>query len=219
MPDLLPIRKSNEHMSALHAPSFNAASEALERAFGFAPVVLSPLGGARTLAQCKSLGIVGDHYEGSAFAAADIDNQRRFRNMNEALFEQIMHQYGWRNIDTLGRPFGREPWHFACHDIHPRTVVVSAGKTTIIHVRESKETDIMGLKYINAAGREDALVGEFGYYGYGAYNNADAVEFAAAERDTFGGGNVTPRVHDVLRQAAINRRNALIADIAAAAKK
>jgi hypothetical protein len=109
---------NGEDIGDAYAPSINAAFRELYLASGMAPRVKSPLGGRRTLAQAIKLGTGArsDHYKGRA---VDIDNQRWFRNWNEARFISILAKYGWRNVQIDGRPFPLEPWHFANQSTRP----------------------------------------------------------------------------------------------------
>lgn len=98
-----------------YAGSFNAAAKELQQAFGFAPRILSPFGGYRTAAEQRNISpatpaSVSDHTKGRG---VDISNQRQFRNVNEKLFLEILAKHGWKNVDSAGRPFPSEPWHFA----------------------------------------------------------------------------------------------------------
>src|SRR4051812_30670389 len=114
MPNLAPIINSAETIAAAFQPSIDAAFVELEAAFAFWPVVLAPNGGARTAAECDALGtshLISDHWELAVDrAAVDIDNHRRFRDINETLFLSILAKHGWHNMNTSGAPFTTEPW-------------------------------------------------------------------------------------------------------------
>jgi hypothetical protein len=109
---------NGEDIGDAYAPSLNAAFRELYLAAGRPPIVKSPLGGKRTLWEAIKLGTGArsDHYKGRA---VDIDNQRWFRNWNEARFISILAKYGWRNVQIDGRPFPLEPWHFANQSSRP----------------------------------------------------------------------------------------------------
>lgn len=110
-------------------------------------------------------------------------------------------EYGWyRNLPTS------DPVHLIydpARDKHRNRPAGGGG--TPIEPETEKEDD---MRYINAPGRPDALIGE---YTFKPYDNA---EEAATSRDLFGGGTISARAYDVARQDAINRRAALINDTA-----
>lgn len=103
---------STAQIGDAYAPSLNAAFQQIYEESGIKPVVLSPLGGERTIAQEKSVGGTGasDHVKKRA---VDINNQRQLRNWNQTRFLAIMAQHGWHNVTEAGTPFQNEPWHFA----------------------------------------------------------------------------------------------------------
>lgn len=109
--------------------------------------------------------------------------------------------YGWyRNLPTS------DPVHLVYDPARDKFKNRPAGGGGTPISPEKEKSDMT--QYMHADGREDASVGEFGYYPYGS-----STEYAATERDFFGGGTVTTRQYDVLRQAALNRRNSLIFDV------
>lgn len=75
--------------------------------------------------------IASDHVLGQAI---DVFNDPTFRAQNENLFLERMAAHGWHNIDVSGRPFTKEPWHFAW-----RGTVLSGGDTKPINNKESDD--------------------------------------------------------------------------------
>lgn len=142
--ELTVVDDVGSRLAKAYAPSWLKASDELEAAFGFRPRLTvtggQPIGGYRTTAQQESLpGAAGvqysDHPKGRG---ADIANHGRFRNINEVLFLQILANNGWRNVNTAGRPFPSEPWHFANQSSNP-----AGGGTPII----VEEDDMNETKY------------------------------------------------------------------------
>lgn len=58
----------------------------------------------------------GDHERGIAL---DIRNWARFARVDRKAFAEILVRNGWRNIDSTGKPFPREPWHHVCTKTEP----------------------------------------------------------------------------------------------------
>jgi hypothetical protein len=158
------IINSAETINSDAAPSLNAAFTELHALFGFWPVVLAPDGGARTKAQQAHLVAIGksdtmnsDHREDfPTRAAADIDNHRRFRDINEPLFEATLEKHGWFNMTNDGEPFTREEWHFAKHGIVPAgsggTPINDTEKDETMYFKRSS-TKVIAL--FNATGEHD----------------------------------------------------------------
>lgn len=115
---LAPITHSKETIGAEHAESLNAAFAEIFGLCDFWPVVLTPYGGARTVAEQEKINpnispLLSDHVKRRA---VDINNQRAIRNkIGSIKFEAIMAKHGWHNMQVNGKPFPLEPWHFATH--------------------------------------------------------------------------------------------------------
>ena len=58
----------------------------------------------------------GDHERGIAL---DIRNWGAFTAIDRDDFVAILARNGWRNIDSTGKPFPREPWHHVCTKTEP----------------------------------------------------------------------------------------------------
>lgn len=58
----------------------------------------------------------GDHERGIAL---DIRNWSAFAAIDRDDFVAILERNGWRNIDSTGKPFPREPWHHVCTKTEP----------------------------------------------------------------------------------------------------
>lgn len=137
--ELTVVDEGGSRLAIKYAPSWLAAVAELTEVFGFAPRITgsgtNPLGGYRTRAQQRwvSPGTspdLSDHCKGRA---VDIDNQRTFRNRDEENFTDILASHGWRNVNTSGRPFPKEPWHFANQSANP------AGAGTPILIDEGEQ--------------------------------------------------------------------------------
>jgi hypothetical protein len=161
---LAAIYKSAEQIGTPYQASLNGALRDLESYFGFQAVVKAPVGGARTKAQCTALGTswtVSDHYEDRPARAVDIDNHRRFRNINAAAFEWILAMHGWHNITISGEPFPEEPWHFANHDSHPQQAgggVVPIPNTPPLAQLRPKEDDVTDFIYYAETASTDGTI-------------------------------------------------------------
>jgi hypothetical protein len=114
---------SSEDIGDAYAPSLNAALQQLSRESGTRPVVLSPYGGLRTLAQQRAIspGVANpassDHVKGRG---VDISNYAAIqRVIGLTRFKAVMAEFGWRNIQIDGKPFPSEPWHYANHSTTP----------------------------------------------------------------------------------------------------
>lgn len=136
MAKLSGLYRSTETVAAKYAYSINAALMQLERESGIKPVVRAPLGGARTKAECNSLGTpwnVSDHYEAAVNRAAiDLWNWSEYANWNRKRFTAIMNAHGWYNVQVNGRPFPTEPWHWANHSATPLALQISPIEPTTV---------------------------------------------------------------------------------------
>ena len=89
------------------AARFEAADDELFAAFGFRMRVLTPYGGYRSRADQRKINpaLSPDYSEHCWGRAVDIDNQRSFRNVNEARFVAILAKHG------ITFTVSHEPWH------------------------------------------------------------------------------------------------------------
>lgn len=115
--------EGGETLNLRSSQNFTGANKDLKKAFGLGMRVLTPSGGGRTPAQQQAMFDAGqtdtrpansDHVK---YRAIDIDNQRTFRNANEAKFLAILKAWGWRQTVS------DEPWHFV-NDEKNRTAPV-----------------------------------------------------------------------------------------------
>lgn len=185
---------STAQIGDAYAPSLNAAFTQIYQESGIKPIVLSPLGGERTLAQEKSVGgtAASDHVKKRA---VDIDNQRQLRNWNQARFLAIMAFWGWRNVTEGGTPFTKEPWHFANQSSQP------AGGGAVPINTEQKVLDMIGLVYADQGAPKSVgtAIWFFPDTQIGYYPNAD--EISAFQQQ---GGKFT-NYNDAMWTATVGR--------------
>lgn len=96
---------------------FRADAELRER-FGFG-IEYRSTGAYRTNADTAAIpGALpdGDHERGIAL---DVRNWGAFASIDPVDFRAILARNGWRNLDSTGKPFPREPWHHVCTKTAP----------------------------------------------------------------------------------------------------
>lgn len=125
------------------AARFEAADDELFAAFGFRMRVLTPYGGYRSRADQREINpaLSPDYSEHCWGRAVDIDNQRSFRNVNEARFVAILAKHG------ITFTVSHEPWHATIATSMP----LRTPKATLI----TKEQDMIrvrskssGIRYV-----------------------------------------------------------------------
>lgn len=164
-----------EYVGAAYQPSLNAFFAKLYRLSDVKPGVRSPVGGARTKAECNALGTswtISDHWEGRG-RAVDVDNraavtlglaQKLGITFNQAvtLYYATAAEFGWHNITTDGYAFPTEPWHLANHSSTPAgSGGVPLPDAPAQATQQRKETDMQNFvdtsTYASGAATKDTI--------------------------------------------------------------